>query len=65
MDTFKDRQQLEEIYGQGNAPWEVWKASQNGAVSGGNAGAVGKNGHNHHAATPTTQSAIDKAETRQ
>lgn len=25
MDTFKDRQQLEEIYSRGNAPWEVWK----------------------------------------
>ncbi len=24
MDTFKDRQQLEEIYARGNAPWEVW-----------------------------------------
>jgi hypothetical protein len=26
MDTFKDRQQLEELYTRGNAPWEVWKA---------------------------------------
>jgi glucose-1-phosphate cytidylyltransferase len=24
MDTFKDRQQLEEICARGNAPWEVW-----------------------------------------
>ena len=24
MDTFKDRQQLEDIYTRGNAPWEVW-----------------------------------------
>jgi glucose-1-phosphate cytidylyltransferase len=24
MDTFKDRQQLEEIYARGNAPWAVW-----------------------------------------
>ena len=24
MDTFKDRQQLEDIYSAGNAPWEVW-----------------------------------------
>jgi glucose-1-phosphate cytidylyltransferase len=24
MDTFKDRQQLEEIYARGGAPWEVW-----------------------------------------
>jgi glucose-1-phosphate cytidylyltransferase len=26
MDTFKDRQQLEEIYARGQAPWEVWEA---------------------------------------
>lgn len=25
MDTFKDRQQLEELCTRGNAPWEVWK----------------------------------------
>jgi glucose-1-phosphate cytidylyltransferase len=25
MDTFKDRQQLEDLYTKGNAPWEVWK----------------------------------------
>jgi len=24
MDTFKDRQQLEDVYAIGNAPWEVW-----------------------------------------
>jgi len=24
MDTFKDRQQLEEIYARGNAPWQLW-----------------------------------------
>ena len=24
MDTFKDRQQLEEIYAAGHAPWETW-----------------------------------------
>jgi glucose-1-phosphate cytidylyltransferase len=27
MDTFKDRQQLEEIMARGNAPWEVWNAA--------------------------------------
>jgi glucose-1-phosphate cytidylyltransferase len=26
MDTFKDRQRLEELYGRGDAPWQVWKA---------------------------------------
>lgn len=26
MDTFKDKQQLENLWGSGNAPWEVWKA---------------------------------------
>ena len=25
MDTFKDKQLLDEIYSKGNAPWEVWK----------------------------------------
>jgi glucose-1-phosphate cytidylyltransferase len=27
MDTFKDRQQLEEIYARGNAPWQVWNGN--------------------------------------
>jgi len=25
MDTFKDKQQLDELYARGQAPWEVWK----------------------------------------
>jgi glucose-1-phosphate cytidylyltransferase len=25
MDTFKDRQVLEDLYGQGTAPWEIWR----------------------------------------
>lgn len=25
MDTFKEKQQLEELYARGNAPWEVWR----------------------------------------
>jgi hypothetical protein len=25
MDTFKDRQQLDELYTRGDAPWELWK----------------------------------------
>jgi glucose-1-phosphate cytidylyltransferase len=24
MDTFKERQDLEDLYGRGNAPWTVW-----------------------------------------
>ncbi len=24
MDTFKEKQELEDIYGQGKAPWAVW-----------------------------------------
>ena len=24
MDTFKERQELEDVYGRGNAPWAVW-----------------------------------------
>ena len=27
MDTFKDKQQLENLWGSGAAPWEVWKSS--------------------------------------
>jgi glucose-1-phosphate cytidylyltransferase len=30
MDTFKDRQQLENLYSTGAAPWEVWKTNGNG-----------------------------------
>jgi glucose-1-phosphate cytidylyltransferase len=26
MDTFKDKQQLEDMYARGKAPWEVWKS---------------------------------------
>jgi len=42
MDTFKDRQQLEEIYEAGRAPWELWAPSQrarqvNSAASGASA----------------------------
>lgn len=28
MDTFKDRQRLDEMYAAGDAPWEVWKAEE-------------------------------------
>lgn len=28
MDTFKDKQQLDELHSQGHAPWEVWKARE-------------------------------------
>jgi glucose-1-phosphate cytidylyltransferase len=24
MDTFKERQELEDLYGRGNAPWTLW-----------------------------------------
>ncbi len=30
MDTFKDKQQLDDLYGRGNAPWEVWKKEEEG-----------------------------------
>jgi len=30
MDTFKDRQQLDDLYTRGEAPWEVWKQARNG-----------------------------------
>ncbi|NVO32556.1 sugar phosphate nucleotidyltransferase [Hymenobacter lapidiphilus] len=28
MDTFKDKQQLDELYNNGDAPWEVWRKPQ-------------------------------------
>jgi glucose-1-phosphate cytidylyltransferase len=28
MDTFKDKQMLDDLYSRGNAPWEIWKNSQ-------------------------------------
>jgi glucose-1-phosphate cytidylyltransferase len=28
MDTFKEKQYLDELYSKGNAPWEVWKAKK-------------------------------------
>jgi glucose-1-phosphate cytidylyltransferase len=28
MDTFKDKQQLDDVYARGEAPWEVWKNAQ-------------------------------------
>ena len=27
MDTFKDKQELDDMYAKGNAPWEVWRPS--------------------------------------
>ena len=34
MDTFKDRQELESLWGSGSAPWHVWK--DNGKSANGN-----------------------------
>ena len=33
MDTFKEQQQLDDMYSQGNAPWAVWKDSEKVAKS--------------------------------
>ena len=33
MDTFKDKQELENLWGTGAAPWEVWKSNQNKAAA--------------------------------
>ena len=30
MDTFKDKQHLEDLYARGKAPWEVWRKTRNG-----------------------------------
>jgi len=43
MDTFKDRQQLENLYASGSAPWEVWKMN---TTSNGN-GNINGNGNGH------------------
>lgn len=32
MDTFKDRQRLEQLYSDGRAPWEVWRTSASAEV---------------------------------
>ena len=32
MDTFKDKQTLDEIFSRGNAPWEVWEKSPNSGI---------------------------------
>jgi glucose-1-phosphate cytidylyltransferase len=34
MDTFKEKQQLEDLYTRGQAPWEVWKSSTNDKEAG-------------------------------
>jgi glucose-1-phosphate cytidylyltransferase len=28
MDTFKDKQQLDDLYSRGEAPWEAWRAAK-------------------------------------
>jgi len=33
LDTFKDKQELENLWGTGAAPWEVWKSNQNKAAA--------------------------------
>jgi glucose-1-phosphate cytidylyltransferase len=33
MDTFKDKQRLDDLYARGDAPWEVWKSPRPQAVS--------------------------------
>jgi glucose-1-phosphate cytidylyltransferase len=43
MDTFKDKQQLDDLYESGSPPWQVWKvetAKRNGARRSGNGSAV-------------------------
>lgn len=37
MDTFKDRQQLDDLYNRGEAPWEVWKQTPRARQSGASA----------------------------
>jgi hypothetical protein len=35
MDTFKEKQQLEDLYAQGEAPWAIWRSDANGNGKGG------------------------------
>jgi len=37
MDTFKEKQALDDMYGRGEAPWEVWKSAQKKEVEFSNA----------------------------
>jgi glucose-1-phosphate cytidylyltransferase len=36
MDTFKDKQQLDDLYERGDAPWEVWKKMSGESATAGN-----------------------------
>jgi NDP-sugar pyrophosphorylase family protein len=36
MDTFKDKQQLDDLYERGDAPWEVWKKTNDESAKAGN-----------------------------
>jgi len=38
MDTFKDKQLLEDLYSQGRVPWEVWKAGNSAPSAGSKSG---------------------------
>jgi glucose-1-phosphate cytidylyltransferase len=38
MDTFKDKQQLDDLYEKGNAPWEVWRKANSESVQPGSRG---------------------------
>jgi glucose-1-phosphate cytidylyltransferase len=46
MDTFKDKQRLDELYAKGNAPWQVW-ANGNGNSPGNGHGNGNGNGNGH------------------
>jgi len=35
MDTFKDKQLLEDMYSRGSVPWEVWKSAPGAALNSG------------------------------
>jgi glucose-1-phosphate cytidylyltransferase len=45
MDTFKDKQFLDDLYARGGAPWEVWKANGKGAPHACRLAPALKNGH--------------------
>lgn len=50
MDTFKDKQLLEDLYARGQVPWEVWKTNAHAggkAAAGGVRRRAGARGHRH------------------
>jgi hypothetical protein len=44
MDTFKDKQRLDDLNAQGDCPWEVWRHDPAGRATGLSVTGIGGNG---------------------